>query len=209
MPNGYHPLTCYAVGLSSGQNAPLAWCRLPVAESTYQLNSLKSLAECVQADLVDELPVALGFAWPLVIDVQERSHELTSAHEGEGERPWLAGAGAQTLAVGLAQCAWLFDYLALTNAPVRPTFAWEELIGWQANVLIWEAFVADTRGDSIGLDDACRAAQAFQRAIAGGKTPASCLCFTAPYSLAGAALLRAGLSTDLSLLRQPCIVVRP
>lgn len=30
-----------------------------------------------------------------------------------------------------------------------------------------------------------------------------------PYSLAGAALLRAGLSADIGLLSRPCLVIRP
>jgi hypothetical protein len=207
MPNGYHPLMIYAVDIGSEKVGRLAWCRLPESPDTFLSHSLESLAQCITSDLTAGYDVAVGFECPLVIEVRKQPQDLTSARDNEGNRPWSAGAGASALATGLAQIAWLFERLPQPNT--RPTFYWEELVSGQANLLIWEAFVTNKPPGHTHLGDARAAATAFQTQVATYGAPRPSIRFEAPYSLAGAALLRAGLSADVSLLRQPCIVVRP
>lgn len=203
-----NPVIVYAVDIGSEGKGRLAWCRLPASLESANHTSLESLADSLQVDLEAGGTVAIGFECPLVIELGRAPGKLTSARQGEGNRAWCAGAGSGALAVGLAQCAWLFERLARPAHMIRPTFSWADLASGQANLLVWEAFVSNKQGERTHLEDALRAAHAFQEGIAHGEAPHSLVEFQLPYSLAGAALLRAGLSTDIDLLRQPCIVVR-
>ena len=88
-----------------------------------------------------------------------------------------------------------------------PTFAWNRFLNNEANVFIWEAFVSGAAKGQLHADDAAIAVRAFWSAYPdiGGATAIQA---ESPYSLIGAALLRAGLSTDLTLLSLPCIVIK-
>ncbi|MBX0330825.1 hypothetical protein K2Z83_24510 [Oscillochloris sp. ZM17-4] len=211
MHNDSPQLQIYAVDIGSEKKGRLAWCRLSSHADTEVTagTSLAALANLLKADLRDRHPIAIGFECPLAIDLRDDPAELTSARTGEGNRAWCAGAGSGALAVGLAQCAWLFEQLAGVAEPVRLTFCWAELESGKANFLVWEAFVSNKQAGHTHTGDALAAARAFQQGTVIDGGPPSSISFKKPYSLAGAALLRAGLSTDLALLRQPCLVVRP
>ena len=95
----------------------------------------------------------------------------------------------------------------MSTVTVEPTFRWEEFSLGQANVFIWEAFVTATAKGTSHQGDAEIAARTFL-----AKYPhineATAVTAQNPYSLIGAALLRAGLSTALSLLSEQCIVIK-
>jgi len=214
MHNDSPQLQIYAVDIGSEKKGRLAWCRLSAHADTEDTagTSLTALADLLKADFIAGHPITIGFECPLVIDLRDEPAELTSARTGEGNRAWCAGAGSGALAVGLAQCAWLFERLVCVKALVRPTFLWSDLASGRANFLVWEAFVSNKPEGHTHAGDALAAARAFQQGAASSDGPLSSITCSAPhsiYSLAGAALLRAGLSTDLALLRQPCLVVRP
>lgn len=204
-------LMIYAVDVGSEAKGNLAWCRLPALIENPDAcgESLETLADQIAADLTAGRTVALGFECPLVLDLRADPKTLTKARDNEGNRPWCAGAGASALAVGLVQCAWVFERLAQANQRIVPTFAWADLVAQRANLLIWEAFISNKKEQRTHCEDAKIAAKGFKKALRDDdQEPPSALNFSAPYSLAGAALLRAGLSSDTNLLSQPCIVVR-
>jgi hypothetical protein len=58
------------------------------------------------------------------------------------------------------------------------------------------------------MGDAILAIKAFRRKKQSAKNPTRIDCDSA-FSLAGAAILWAGLSKDLKLLSEPCVVLRP
>ena len=90
---------------------------------------------------------------------------------------------------------------------VQATFGWQRFVIDDANLFIWEAFVTGAAKGQSDLNDAEIAARTFW-----SKYPdiikANAVRADNPFSLAGAALLRSGLGKDLSILRQPCVVIK-
>jgi len=72
-------------------------------------SSITEFADAVIERLEIGRSVALGFECPLFIPVREETDQLTSAREGEGNRPWSAGAGSGSLVTGLAETVWVFS----------------------------------------------------------------------------------------------------
>lgn len=184
------------------------WCRLTADGNSRAGREIDDFARGIAQDLNEGNLVALGFECPLFVPVPGDPTGLTKARRGEGNRPWSAGAGAGALATGLTECVWVLERVrSLTRVSITATLAWERLKGGEANLFIWEAFVTGgVKGDS-HQEDAQIAAETFWTrypniAEANAVEAENC------YSLVGAALLRAGLVQDLSVLRQPCIVVR-
>ena len=66
---------------------------------------------------------------------------LGRARDGEGNRPWSAGAGAGALATGLAQGAWMLRQLAATVPRLTATTQPGSWRGGGAQLLLAEAFV--------------------------------------------------------------------
>ncbi len=166
------------------------------------------LADAVAADVKAGRPVALGFECPLWVPVPRDPLDLGRARPGEGDRPWSAGAGAGVLATGLAQVVWILREVAIQMS-CAPVFflRWSDFVGLGSGVFLWEAFV--TKDAKLGThpDDAAAAVEHFLSTL---PDPMSAdLGATADvHSLLGAALLRAGWSTDLTLLQQACVVLR-
>ena len=102
---------------------------------------------------------------------------------------------------------------ALANAKHLPHvgFDVEALASPSASLIVWEAFVSGrAKNPSAGnphVDDARVAVAEFQRRWAGGSM-SSDIADTEVTSIAGLAVLVAGLSTDIGLLTRPCIVSR-
>lgn len=171
---------------------------------------IEQFVENIATDLSDGLKVALGFECPLFVPVTDDPKSLSRACQGEKNRPWSAGAGSSSLATGLTICAWVFDRLPkLTQTPIRPTFDWASLTSTEANLFVWEAFVSGKAKASSRdhREDARIAAEAFWARYP-HMAEATEVRAENLYSLVGAALLRAGLAQDLSILSEPCIVIK-
>jgi len=177
---------------------------------------LSSLAGFVAQSLNDGRKVALGFECPLFVLLHEDEASLTRARPGEGNRAWCAGAGCGALATGLVQLAWVLS--AIRQAilvPVEPYLSWSSFERAAHGLLLWEAFVSgpgkivSTDNLDVHVVDARAGAQAFVCALP-EPTRANAIDadVTNVYSLAGAALLRAGWSAEPALLSQPCLVLR-
>jgi hypothetical protein len=69
---------------------------------------LSGLTDGGRAVLLLESPMSV----PVPQDAADSWRELGRARDGEGKRPWSAGAGAAVLATGLAQGAWMLRSLA-------------------------------------------------------------------------------------------------
>jgi hypothetical protein len=105
---------------------------------------------------------------------------------------------------------WIFERIA--NVPglcIQPTLDWSEFVAGAANLFIWEAFVSGRFKSATHWEDAKTAVESFWRAYEQpGIIEANAVTAQNPYSLVGAALLRSGLTTDLSVLSKPCIVIK-
>lgn len=74
-------------------------------------------------------------------------------------------------------------------------------------MLLWEAFVTgESKGDS-HFDDAIIAVKEFNSRLSIGRIITDVFADN-PYSLIGAALLRLGITNDLSFLSRQCTVIK-
>jgi hypothetical protein len=151
--------------------------------------------------------VAIGYECPLFVPVRKDPVLVNSSRNGEGSRSWSAGAGTGALATGLVEVIWVFNKLAelLEKKPVI-TFDWEEFKA-KESMFLWEAFVTSTSKGKDHADDAKIALATFMSAMPDPRT-INAINETEVFSLAGAAILRTGWSDNISLLHQPCLVIK-
>lgn len=159
-------------------------------------------------DISEGKRIALGFECPLFVPITDNPVGLTRARNGEGDRPWSAGAGCVALAVGLTETVWVFEQLRKSNRKeIVPTFSWDNFISGDGNLFIWEAFVTKEARALSNHGDAEVAAKTFWDKYP-YITDANSVKADNPFSLVGAALLRAGITTDLNFLLTPVVVIR-
>ncbi len=196
----------WAADIGSVKNNKFGWCRSG-CENGFKLGSdIKAFTKGISDDFNAGRKVALGFECPLFVPVTKNPIELTSARHGEKDRPWSASAGTCVLAAGLPECVWVFEQIRdMTKAKINPTFDWNYFIRGKANLFIWEAFVTGKVKSLSDKGDAKVAVNTFWDRY---PNISSDVFAENPYSLVGAALLRAGLSEDLSLLSRQCIVIK-
>lgn len=196
---------------SIGRNR-FGWCRADQNHQTSVITGenrdVYAFVSGIAADISAGYSVALGFECPLFVPVASEPNQLNNGRKGEGNRPWSAGGGSGALATGLPICVWVFEQIQKSvSTAIKPTFDWDELLAGRANLFIWEAFVTATAKTPTHHGDAEAATRSFWRAYP-LISQANSVVADNPYSLVGAALLRAGLTTDLSFLSQPCVVIR-
>ena len=188
----------------------IGWWHRALEGATTSGRDLDSLVDRVVVDVQEHVPIALGFESPLFIPRPANAADLNRQRMGERGRPWCAGAGTGALALGLQQSAYVFEAISRRVRP-RVTFGLEELTRGEADLLIWEAFVSGKAKNREALDphidDARVAVLEFGVRNAAGAVTSDILD-TDVTNLAAANLLAAGLTTDLSMLNQPCLVIR-
>jgi hypothetical protein len=169
--------------------------------------SIEELGRSIARDLDVGSPVALGFECPLFVPFVADSSRLGCGREGEGARPWSAHAGASSLATGLVQVAWLLNRIKLDATQPHSAFlSWADFGVEYRGLFLWEAFVSAASKRESHVADACAAVDAFIDAL---PDPLSCIqCGGDVYSLIGAAILRTGWTTNVTVLSEPCIVIR-
>lgn len=155
------------------------------------------------------LRVALGFECPLWMDLPSSAAELTKARNGEGNRPWSAGAGAGALATGLVQVTWILRELRKLAPTARAYLSWAEFEKAEAGLYLWEAFVTGDAKAKTHEGDAMLAVEAFRRALPNPEAHSAVQPKgTEVLSLVGAAMLRTGWTVGADVLGQPAIVIR-
>jgi len=205
----FNPLVIFAADIGSIKNKHFGWCRLEYNNNQVTTgDSIDDLTQTIKKDLQNGLSICLGFECPLFVGLSDNPNELTSKREGEGSRPWSAGAGAGSLATGLVEVLWVFERLAKScKVSIFPTFKFEDIFEGKSNFLLWEAFISkDGKGYS-HIEDATIAASEFSRRLR-YKSFKSDVNVANVYSLVGAALLRSGITTDIRVLSEPCVVVK-
>ncbi len=178
------------------------------ASNSSEGTTLITLVEEVSQNLNHGLPVALGFECPLFVPLVEDERRLTGARPGEGSRAWSAGAGCGALATGLVQVLWaLQEIRCRLTQDSTAHLDWHSFSRLGKGLFIWEAFVSGNAKKTTHVADARVGAEAFLRSLP-NPTEANCVTCQSPvYSLVGAALLRSGWTTDVSILSSPCLVV--
>ncbi len=168
------------------------------------------MASHVAATLNAGESVALGFECPLFVPIPVAERELGRARVGEGARSWSAGAGSGALATGLVQVGWvLSEVRRLLRVESAAFLDWADFRRAPSpSLLVWEAFVTGTAKGQTHADDAYIGVKAFESAMPDPSAETAVTTNCPVHSLAGSALVRAGWSTNLALLEQPCLVIR-
>lgn len=171
--------------------------------------SIEDFASVVAALLNTGVPVALGFECPLFVPLPRDPMRLTSARRGEGSRPWCAGAGAGALATGLTEVTWMLARVRERVSVAPPVhFEWRDFSASPSGLLIWEAFVSGALKTTSHTGDAERGVEAMRSRLP-DPTDANRISEPEVFSLAAAALLRAGWRIPNAFLAQPCLVLAP
>ena len=190
----------------------IGWWRAPRTGSGSGGRDLDSLVATVANDLAVGRRVALGFEAPLFIPMPTSTAGLNRQRVGERGRPWCAGAGTGALALGLQQAAYVFAGIA-AQCVTMPEVSFDPatLLSGEAELVVWEAFVSGKSKNRSALephvDDARVAVNEFWSRLAAG-TVDSDIDEPKVLNLAAGGLLATGLANDITLLRQPCVVVK-
>lgn len=211
----------YAVDVGS-PGAGLAWARLAphTGETVCGSMNFGHFLDLIVQDLRGNLPVALGFEAPMFLPVAPTFCDLTRARTGE-PAAWSFGAGAYVTTVAIPLMSHTLQHIRL-NLEHAPLVTLEPA-GWLAPVslgsqlFLWEAFVngrahareANNAGLPVHLVDAATAVLAFNQWEETSPREQSHVTAQNSISTVGAAILWSGLATDMSLLHQSALVLRP
>ena len=199
------------IAVDVGALKNIGWWRDSGSGLTTSGRDLDGAVDTVCLDLLAGRPVAIGFEAPLFIPAPAEQSSLNLQRVGENGRPWSAGAGTGVLALGLQQAAYVFEGIAKRVRP-RVTFDPNVLLKGDSDLLVWEAFVSGKAKDRTAadphIDDARRAVSEFSARLRRGLVTSD-IDESLVLNLAAAGLLASGLTSDLALLRAPCIVVAP
>ena len=173
--------------------------------------SVAALARAVRAG-----PLAIGFEAPMFVPMRDRPNNLTVARGGEGNRAFSAGAGAAVLVTGTVVVPFVLDKLrrAVPDAIVRVNWqGWPQSEAGGLQLVLFEAFVSNESkhggSKTRHVDDACAAAQALYAKFTNGEAIESSVTVERSFNLLGAMMLRTGWTNDVSVLAEPCLVIRP
>lgn len=205
-------LVVYCADIGSVANGRFAWARASVRPNSRVSTGtdIRCLVTQVAQDLNSGRKVALGFECPLWVPVSCDPNRLARRRCGERNRAWAAAAGATSLATGLTETAWILSGIRKASPHVEAYLDWPRFAAAKHGLFLWEAFVTGgNKSGSSDEEDAAAAVCAFIKATKG-----RCLTsdVTSPHkvrSLIGAALLWAGWSNDIQLLRTRGVVIRP
>ena len=202
-------ICCADIGSVARGNFGWASLSLERGRETRSGTDIREFAEFVARRLADsEGKVSLGFECPLWIPVADEPCKLTQARDGERDRAWSAAAGAGSLATGLAEVAWILDYVRQESRDKEAFLDWNLFKRVQSGLFIWEALVTGKGKTDSHESDAKAAVDAFQRALPDPISKNALTSTSRTRSLIGAALLWAGWSNDIGLLSRPCVVIQ-
>jgi hypothetical protein len=173
-----------------------------VNESGTDVDScIKALASAMEAG-----PLALGFEAPMFVPYGRKRCDLDKARKGDGDRAFSAAAGACVLAKGLVIVPYVLKGLQC-RPEVRLTFKWRSRLS-KHDLLLFEAFVTHVGRSVSHVECARLALKQFPREWEERATFKSAIEEPCTMNLLGAMLLRAGWTKDLTMLCEPCLVVR-
>ncbi|MFO1033968.1 MAG: hypothetical protein U1E15_07840 [Hyphomicrobiales bacterium] len=191
------------VDVGSPEKGRLGWAILPVGITG---GSIGELVHHVAAALLHG-PVSLGFEAPLWVPLRLDPMKLTRKREGEGSRPWSANAGAAVLATGLAVVPHILQEIRKAAPRAIASMNYRNPPNVPGSLFVWEAFVSREDKGEGHEEDALLAARSFEFACtdlaAHQRIPPE-----QSLNLLGAALLRTGWTSDVSVLGEEVLVLK-
>ncbi len=153
----------------------------------------------------------LGFEAPLFVPTRHEPMQMLKARQGEGRRPWSAGAGAQVLTMNLPIMHYLVNKLTqkmTLDWQITPTL-------FQANpgqILVFEALVSGQDKGQSHIEDA-RIMMNYCRQYANQHQLPNTILQEEPntgyFNLVTATLLSCGYSIAADQLNLPCPIYQP
>jgi len=180
-----------------------------VIEGPSVVKSGTDIGLCVEAlaSAIGMGPLALGFEAPMFVPYGRNRCDLDRARKGDGDRAFVASGGACVLAKGLVIVPYILDGPWRRAKDATPTFKWRAHLS-ERDVRLLEAFVTHI-GRSVNHAECARLAlkrfpkEWGKRALLNSAIEEACTL-----NLLGAVLLRIGWTEDLTVLSEPCLVVR-
>lgn len=209
------PIPVFCADIGSVRQDNFGWFGLlpSLGRSPMEISGsdIRDFAATLASAIREHGKASVGFECPLFIPLPENPDDLTSARPGEGTKPWSVMSGPVVLSMGLNKCAWVFGKVfEQIKEPLRVTFDWEEFVQERMDLHIWEAFVSGKDKTGTHKGDAELAVRKFMNSLPSPETANAIDMGNTPvFSLAGAALLRSGLSTNIELLEKKCLVIKP
>jgi hypothetical protein len=195
----------YVAVVDVGNLTNLGWVveGLSINKSGTDIDScIESLASAMKMGFL-----ALGFEAPMFVPYGRKRCDLDKARKGEGDRSFAAAPGACVLTKALVIVSYILEGLRCRAKDAAPTFKWREPLS-ERDLLLFEAFVAHV-GGSVGHVDCARLAlKRFPKEWKKGASFESDVMEPCTLNLLGAMLLRTGWTRDLTMLSEPCLVVR-
>lgn len=108
-----NPLVVFGVDIGSVATDRFAWARATVAGISQSSSDIRELVRVASSDLRSSVPVAMGFECPLYVPISQDPQKITAPREGEGNRPWSAGAGSGSLPTGIVETIWILREIYL------------------------------------------------------------------------------------------------
>ena len=205
-------LHVYCADIGSVEKGRFAWYGGPVNGKKKSGVSMQSLSDEIGLRLRAHLPVALGIECPLFVLIPEDPILLTKARPGEGNRAWSAGGGAGALATGLTETVWILRGIRrIINSNLKVFLNWENFKKKANGLFLWEAFVSGKGKGGSHKGDAKKAVDKFIVNLPNIDKANAIVVNNLDldiYSLVGAAIIRSGLSNNIDLLKEPCIVIK-
>lgn len=201
-----------ALDVGSVSKGNVGWChRYRGQESTGR--KIDELVVAISEDLARGRRVALGFEAPLFVPLPDAESALCKGRVGEANRAWSAAGGLGSMGVATQESAYvLCGVAARLSLPITVAVEAGGLIDPNVNLVLWEAFVTGKAKDTACADphvaDARAAVVELARRIESNEVASDVSGGGSVFSLIGAAALRSGLSTDLSLLSTECLVIK-
>jgi hypothetical protein len=198
----FRPALTAVVDIGSPAKGRLGWYASPGDKGGQDLEELTDLV----AASLGEGPCALGFEAPMFVPFGRNVERLTSARIGERNRPWSAGAGAGALATALVVVPHILGRLRVKAPVAKALLDWRQLPSEAGELLLFEAFITGRGKGDDHIDDARIATRLFEAACL-NLDESNAIAEEHCLGLLGAALLRTGWTTDLSVLASSVLVV--
>lgn len=206
-------ITTYVIDAGSIPRKKFAW--VSSGDRSKRSRDIEELAADICQDIAAGRKVSIGIECALFIPCTEDPNKLGKARAGDctpevGSKPFSASPGACATMTGLPALAWVLRRIKQEHPDVTVTTRWDDFRAGQAHIFLWEAFVSGKEKAASGdhHDDALLALDAFEKDAQDERLETRVTAEN-PFSLAAAAILWAGLSEDVSLLHEPCVVLRP
>jgi hypothetical protein len=203
-------LVIWCADIGSIKKKNFGWCRTELGKKdSFSIGiSIEEFAIGIAKDLSNGYKVAVGFECPLFLPITNDPIFLTSARKGEADRAWSAGAGCSVLATGLTETTWILSRVKeFVKKEIKVTLSWDRFMEENFNLFIWEAFVSKGSKSTSHTGDAELAIKTFAYEYP-NIVQANAVTAENPYNLVAAALLRTGISNDIGMLSEACIVIK-